>query len=488
MHPFDKIAAENSTLPVSVVGKPAIRGFIKLDGRKTRIELSSTKFFHFKTDDHGWCDLALRGPKGLRITAHNAVFSGAGNSWGSGRRQMHHASIFPNMLIMDSRGHSAEGKVAQISFYLEGFNNFFHYQYTEQLRSFDLDSEAKNFLKSLRYSDENEFDTFDISHIYICHSPREVLQFENEGRKYSIWSGGRGTFLDWHGINLTIEHGATIEFQTPVTLDEALDRVYEWRQFFNQMAMVPLSITALSIAASNRKRAVEGEMYIPYLTEQKEVRKGIYGLHPLHIPLNRWEDRETLANCMKSWLSASAARRAFRGRVDGVIEHMQKGTRQSDISELCAGIDSLVELAQKSTLPMNLIESAANAAFQAFGNEVNNISVERIQGMLGQMQNPSLSEKIMALAAQAFPENYKRDTDLVIKLANKIRQDAVHRAAVRDQLNSVLQPVVDALACMCVAFDLRQSGVPVFETNRTANCVRQFFISMMELKEFSTAD
>ena len=217
--------------------------------------------------------------------------------------------------------------------------------------SFDLDDRSKSLLKSLRYSEENKFDNFDLSHIYICHSPREVLQFEIEDRKYSIWSGGRGTFLDWHGINLSVEHGATVEFKTPVRLDEALDRVYEWRQFFNQMAMVPLSISAISVAATNRKRAAEGEVYIPYLTETKKIRRGLYGLRPAHIPLNRWEDRDRLASCMRSWLSASESRRAFRGRIDGVIEHMQRGTRQSDISELCAGIDSLVELKQKSGLP-----------------------------------------------------------------------------------------------------------------------------------------
>jgi hypothetical protein len=488
MHPFDKIAAENATIPVSVVGKPAIHGFLKLDDRKTSIELSSTKFFHFDTDEHGWCDIALLGPKGLRITAHNAVFSKTGQSWGSGRRKMHYASIFPNMLIMDSRGHSTDGKVAQISFYLTGFNDFFHYQYTEQLNPFDLDDNAKSLLKSLRYSEENTFDTFDLSHIYICHSPRTVLQFEIEDRKYRIWSGGRGTFLDWHGINLSVEHGATVEFKTPVSLDEALDRVYEWRQFFNQMAMVPLPISAISVAATNRKRVVEGEVYIPYLTEKKKSRRGLYGLHPKHIPLNRWEDRDKLANCMKSWLSASASRRAFRGRVDGVIEHMQRGTRQSDVSELCAGIDSLVELKQKSSLSKKLIESASQAAFLAFGESAPSITVERISGMLGQMQNRSLSEKMLALAALAFPENYQTDAELIISLASKMRQDSVHRAAVRDQLNSALQPVVEALACLCIAFDLGQSGVPIFESNRTANCVGKFFKNMNELRGLSESN
>lgn len=485
MKPFDQIAAENATIPVSVVGKPTIHGFLKLDGRKTSIGLSSTKFFHFETDEHGWSDVALLGPKGLRITAHNAVFSGTGQSWGRGHRKMYHASMFPNMLIMDSRGHSTDGKVAQISFCLTGFNNFFHYQYTEQLSSFDLDDRSKSLLKSLRYSEENKFDNFDLSHIYICHSPREVLQFEIEDRKYSIWSGGRGTFLDWHGINLSVEHGATVEFKTPVSLDEALDRVYEWRQFFNQMAMVPLSISAISVAATNRKRAAEGEVYIPYLTETKKIRRGLYGLRPAHIPLNRWEDRDRLASCMRSWLSASESRRAFRGRIDDVIEHMQRGTRQSDISELCAGIDSLVELKQKSALPKKMIESASKAAFLAFGESAPSITVERISGMLGQMQNRSLSEKMLALAAVAFPENYQTDAELIISLANKMRQDAVHRAAVRDQLNSALQPVVEALACLCIAFDLGQSGVPIFESNRTANCVGKFFANINELRGFS---
>jgi hypothetical protein len=191
---------------------------------------------------------------------------------------------------------------------------------------------------------------------------------------------------------------------------------------------------------------------------------------------------------MKSWLSASASRRAFRGRVDGVIEHMQRGTRQSDVSELCAGIDSLGELKQKSSLSKKLIESASQAAFLAFGESAPSITVERISGMLGQMQNRSLSEKMLALAALAFPENYQTDAELIISLASKMRQDSVHRAAVRDQLNSALQPVVEALACLCIAFDLGQSGVPIFESNRTANCVGKFFKNMNELRGLSESN
>lgn len=486
MQPFDLIAAEHGTIPVRVVGMRGLHGVLKLEGRKTKIELQSSKFFHFETDDNGWCDIALLGPRGLKITAHNAVFSGTGQSWGRGRTRMHHASIFPNMLIMDSRAHSAEKTVAQISFSLMGLNDFFNYQYTEELNSFDLNDDTKSTLKNLRYSDENKLDSFDLSHIYICHRPKEVLKFKVDDRDYSIWSGGRASGLDWHGINLSIEHGGTIQFKAPVALDEALDRVYEWRQFFNQMAMAPLPITALSVAATKHQRAVIGDIYSPYLAESKPMRSGLYGLHPARLPLNEWKDRSKLARSMESWLKKTPSRRPFRARLDTVIEHMQEGSSQSDIPELCAGIDSLDELKQKSEFSDALLERMASAAFETLPSSQTSVTAERLKGILGLLQHRSLSEKMKTLASETFPVNYALDTEAVIRLANTMRQDAVHRAVVRDQLYPALQSVADALACMCVAFDLGSSGIPLFEQEeRNANCIGRFFNCMMQLRSSS---
>ncbi len=481
MQPFDLIAAENATIPVTVVGKRAVQGILKLDGRKSRLELLSTKFFHFETDEKGWCDITLLGPKGLRITAHNAVFAGTGQSWGRGRKPMHRASIFPNTLIMNSRGHNSKGKVAQISFSLTGFNDFFHYQYIEELDPFDLDDNAKTLLKNLRYNNENRLDSFHLSHIYVCHRPKKVLTFKVDDRDYSIW-GGLREGSGWHGIDLSIEHSATIRFKKPVLLDEALDRVYEWRQFFNQMAMVPLPIAAISISATNGKRAVIGDLYIPYLTEPKPIRKGLYGLSPAYLPLNRWEDRNKLAQCMKNWLKQAGNRRPFRARLDTVIEHMQEGTRQSDISELCSGIDSLAELGKKTKFPDDMIEKMAKAAFDSISVSVEAITLERVNGVLGQLQQRSLKEKMLELASLAIPENYKEDTQRIVNLAARMRQDAAHRGVVSEDLYSALQPVADALACLCVAYDLTQCGIPLFgEDREISNCINRFFNSMMAL-------
>jgi ApeA N-terminal domain 1 len=482
MKSFETIAAERPFIPVKTDVEPILHGVLNLDGKKTFIDLVGSEFFHFETDEKRCCDLQLLGSDGVFMTAHNAVFLGTGASGGGGCQRMHHTRIYPSVLIMDSRGHSDEGKISQIDFQLRGLKSFFRYDFTELVHSFQLNSDIINSIDGIR-DIPNRFDDINLSHIYLCHAPRSILQFNIGDRTYCIEVAIRHSGYNNDSIDLDIIYIAKIKFKNHITLDEALGRVHEWRQFFNQIMMTPLPVDAMAVAAEINDAPIFSDLYIPYFVNSDDPEKAEYRRPPTSPPFNRWHEREILSDYMKKWLELAPKRKAFRERLDGVIEHLHSGIQQSDIVELCAGIDSLVELDQKDEFPEGLLESMANAAFGVVEQPINGLDAGRIKGLLGGLQKRSLLKKMEGLSAKAVPDVYAPQREKIVRLAIKLRTAAAHRGAIGDQHDGCLRPVVSALASLCVAFELSSCGVAFDQGNDsgTPRWKHRFFEAAMEL-------
>ena len=125
----------------------------------------------------------------------------------------------------------------------------------------------------------------------------------------------------------------------------------------------------------------------------------------------------------------------------------------------------------------------AEAAGSAAADHKVALSVDRLRSILAQLQRRSLAEKMRELGRRAMPEVDIQDIELVISTARKCRDDATHRGAVSEQRQSQVGPVVEALASMCVAFDLRDAGVPRRSSN-ASSCywVIRFSDALAELK------
>ncbi len=487
MKSFETIAAERPFIPVKTDAEPILHGVLNLDGKKTFIDLVSSEFFHFETNEKSCCDLRLLGSDGLFMTAHNAVFWGTGESGGGGRQTMHHARIYPSVLIMDSRGHSDDGKISQIAFQLRGLKNFFRHDYTELVDSFRLSDQFLNEIRNIRRDNPNGFDNFNLAHIYLCHAPRDILRFDIDDRNYCIRSVMRHSEYNIDSINLDISYINTINFKNPISIDEALGHVYEWRQFFNQVMMISLPVDAMEVAAKLDETAILSDLYIPYFVNSDDPEKSEYGRPPACPPFSRWHEREKLSDYMKKWLELAPKRKAFRERLDVVIEHLHSGIQQADIVELCAGIDSLVELDQTDEFPEGLIDLMAEAAFGVVQGPINGLDANRIKGLLGGLPKQSLLEKMKVLSERAMPDDSAPQRERIIKLAKKLRHDAAHRGSIGDQHDGCLRPVVSALASLCVAFELSSCGVPLNQGNNSGSLrwKHRFFDAAMELDRLS---
>lgn len=464
---FEQIEEKYSAAHVRVCNEEGLAGILRVAGRDTTIDLLSPKFFHLEKGEDGWFDLEMMGPDGHKIFAHNALSAGTGNCYGHGTETTHFASVHPNILVIDSRGLDEDRHVGAVRFHIEGLENFFYYQHAEPLDRSCMSDEAKAILLGMRYNPDEEKDFAAPEHVFIVHELKEALDFRVETRRYRVWMGGSETF-GWHRIGFRVYPTAEIFFDQPVTIDEALNRVWEWRRFFAQMAMNHLNYIGIGFRASHDLRATVGSVYLPNTDRRKKDGRGPYDLHPAHLPLNGWSERDALAEAMQKWLARNSERRAFRARLDRVIENMNRRMDQMDLIELSAGIDSLAELGGKEAFPEGTIDRMVEAAHGAAAEKNVMVEPDRLRGILSQLQRRSLAEKMKELGRRAMPDHDFNDIELIVSTARKCRDDAAHRGAVSEQRQALIGPVVDALASMCVAFDLRDAGVPRKSSNASS--------------------
>ena len=482
MQRFDEIEEKYAVAHVRVCSEEDLVGVLRVAQRETAIDLLSRKFFHLERSQNGWFDLELMGPDGRKIFAHNAIAMSKGKHQPQDHGTTHFASVHPNILVMDSRGLDSDRRVAAVHFQVEGLKNFFYYQYTEPLDCSGISEEARATLLGMRYDQEQEKDFNEPAFAFIVHELKEVLEFRVEKRLYRVWMGGNESYSWGQHFQFRIRPTAAILFDEPVTIEEALNRVWEWRRFFVQLAMQHLNFEAVGFLASHDDRAAVGSVYLPNIDKRKAA-EGHYKLGPACIPLNSWNEREALSVAMRTWLEQSDTRKAFRARLDQVIDKINRRTDQMDIIELSAGIDSLAELDQKESYPEGAVAAMAEAAGSAAADHKVALSVDRLRSILAQLQRRSLAEKMRELGRRAMPEVDIQDIELVISTARKCRDDATHRGAVSEQRQSQVGPVVEALASMCVAFDLRDAGVPRRSSN-ASSCywVIRFSDALAELK------
>lgn len=457
---FDEIEQKYTTSPIRVCGPDDITGVLRIQRKDTSIDLVHPKFFHFESGENGWFDLEMVGPDGRCIYAHNALSTGTGSYTSSELSPAYFASIHPNALLFDSRGLNENRKIRKVMFRIRNLNYFFNYQYTESLDCFELSDEVKNSIQGIRYNPDMEKDFFAPAGAFLIHEMNSPIDFNVEGRRYEIFTGGVGSLGSYHGIKFDINTTAAIYFDDPVSIDDAMDRVWEWRRFFIQMAMQYLPYEGMWVQAQHDDRTPVASLYLPNTDRGDVAKKHYYEIHPAYLPLNRWNERAHFTAAMQKWIAKEHERRAFRARLDQVIKSMNRRTDQMDLIELAAGIDSLSELSSKLAFPDGSIDAMVDAAQRAAVASKLEISPDRLRGVLSQLPRPSLAEKMKELGRRAMPEADFADIELVVSTARKCRDDATHRGAVSEQLQHLVGPAVEALASMCVAFDLRDAGVP----------------------------
>lgn len=455
---FDEIETKQGTTPVvSADGDFEGGGTLILAGRKSESVLQCNKTLRPRADSDGWFTLNLRAPNGRTILLHNALltksirhgFTGAGN---------YEEHIYPNVVILGSEV-LTDGKIKKISFTLNKLNEFFYYQHIESHFLFNPPSELLKELKKLRHTD-HEYDIFEPQELYLAHSFPNSLDFRVGSAKYTVYAGGTQSSLGWHTITHRAIPIASITFDTLVSIDEALDAAWRWKQFFSSLVLKPLSFTSMTASNDHEDEYLEADIYIPTHLDDHQEDTGHINFWPGNIPLNTWQERDELGRVMASWINKQHQRKRLRGAIENVSRHIGQRVSIDDIVTLCAGIESLEELSAPASLTPAEINTLSEGAVTAAIQNGIDIDSSRIRGVLDLLQHQSLPKRLKRMFEKLKPWVSDTQAKLLISSVLELRIVAAHGKSPTASITPKASPTIEGLACACVLYDFATCGMP----------------------------
>lgn len=296
MEDFDEVKNRLRRVNVTVPDYGNAHGVLSLDGENSSIELTGNLPFG-NVPPPGWFDLRLHEANGRTIFAHNVIRTSMSFPSGS---ELRSAVLFPNMLVDNADALDSNNRLRSISFGLDGWNACFAYNYIETLNVFGSPSVSlRTDLDSARYDFACD-EPFAPDEVYVVNDLGGLVNFEANGLQYSIYAG-RQTRHGRDRLDIRTKLVGTIEFPEAVDLETATDACWDWRRYFNQMAMATLPFTGMTVAATTEPTSQRGNLYLP--NERGPIsRRQDTKTDPHHMPMNQWHGRVPCRACQKlSW-------------------------------------------------------------------------------------------------------------------------------------------------------------------------------------------
>jgi len=441
-------------------------GFLMLARAKTVAILSSDKMLGGGDNRTGWFDVRLKDPQERPILLHNAVRQQTKMASQPGGLYEEH--IFPNTVVFNADRLNSDGRLRSVSFTLHKFRNFFHYEHIENQSLHGARAQLRRELRLARRNvpghHARRHDFFQPSDVYVVHAAPRTLRFRLDDRVYQVVTATHHA-TDFGSVRIEAQPVARIDFDEPVTIDEALDEVWAWRRFFVQAAMEPLWPKAISARGRADPRHGEADFYLANLDDQGGEEADPFGFRAGDAPYFRWKDRAALSQLMRSWLAKDGERRVFRVAVDRVIEGLQKRTSIEDILTLCSAVESLPEFGQRSKFSGEQIKVLVNGAVEAGKSAKIVVGADRLRGLLDMLNNQSLPGRLALLAETIAPAVAKEQARVAISAALSLRTMAAHGQSMPESVMPVVHPTIDALAGMCATYDLITCGAPINTTD-----------------------
>lgn len=491
MKTFAEIQGEFSGNTVTALDDRELTGFIRLAGPDTVLTLSGDHPYHQSRDQNGWFDVTVEATNGQFILLHKSIET----SMRTHGRNKAETQIFPNVVVV---GNSQKlDLVKSIAFQARGLRYFFHYEHIERQTLWHSSSDVLKAIKSLRRSNEEwmsekfgstgrDYDFFRPTAIYLSHSVPRAFKFRLGERFYEIGFGGFSKGAGWGGIQIQIEPVAQISFDTPIDIDAALDAIWEWQFFFEQIAMEEMSVKAISTRTGRRYQS-SAEVYLPFAENSDHEPNHMFGLHPARIPYNRWDQRHKLAAAMKLWLEKHEERKQFRAHLGRVIREIGRGHDIDQIVRLCSAVESMAEIKPRSSVSRAQVQQMSAAAAALAEENGWEIPATSIQNAMSVLRRPSLPARLKQLSQMLAPLLKNDDCNLVIGLAHKLRNIAAHGKSHDDYQNPIVRPTVDALTAMCTLFDLHSCGFHQSKDHTSLNCLGRWTYAVADIKQLQPA-
>jgi len=454
-------------------------GFLVLDRGRTRAILSSTNELGVSYGKQGWFDLRLRNSGDEPLILHNALFLNA-TRFGKGPFENH---LFPNVVIFNADRITKDLKVRSVAVQLRSLGSFFHYQIVEHISTYALRKKGKaKLLAQLRLRKSERNIRFNPRDIFLVHRPPTAVKFQVDRRKYSVFMGWTSSHGWGSKLDVSVEPIAAIDFGESIDLDEAIDRVWEWKRFFSQVAMHSLDLQTFAARSQRQPRHSFASLYFP--NEPTTTAQ----VHPGDIPLNLWKDRKQFSQIMQQWLSKESERRVFRVAVDHVLEASTGRVAPEDLVTLCGAIESLPELQSPSALKQADVDAMASGAVAAARELKIKIDEQRISGLLGMLKKDSLSGRLNRLMESFSTEIHQNFSKLLVASINDLRNAAAHGALLSEMKRPKVAPTIRGLLAACITYDLATSGMPKSWKRSSLLPLVEVNRAVMELEKLSESD
>ena len=445
----------------SLRGSNGLSGYLNLAGQDTVGRITTSK--PLKTDDlSGWCDIWVETDHEQKILLHNTI--AFKSFFAPMRRRRQQYKVIPNFVVFNADCLRKVLLVSEIGFYIDRLQYFFHYPVVESHMTHGIEREATALVKGIRKAKaekskrkSRDYDFLNPFEIYVVHRIPKAISVSVGDRIFEVWSGmtlsaGVGT------IDFRSEPSARIRFRVPTGLDDALDAVWEWKRFFSQVAMERLEPTAISARSKRARRGRSADLYLPNLRGKKAIDR--HRFHPGNVPFNFWDDRAALGGLMQRWLAEEPRRRMFRVLLDYVLAERDQRAALEDIVTLCSAVDGLEELSNATDYPPEGLNEMANAAHVAAVQAGFDVGYDRIRTLMGMLQHRGLPAKLSALFDHMGELLSRDDKSLLRSTVMELRQIAAHGRAYSEFTIPKVAPAVEALAAVCVLFDLGSVGAP----------------------------
>lgn len=465
----------------------SISGTIKLDGRKTAVDLFCEKSVGRKTTEEGWFDLVLFKDHKVagndKILLHDALQSGGGHYHRRISRWRH--ILYPNLIVYSAECLTEDHKLTEITFSLDRLYYFFWYQDIEshflyefgEKNTQDLLDMVRDFdrekSKELGYESSREnYDFSDPHHVYFAHHRPDCLTFKIKDISYKVWAGSSGGFGQ-QKVELLTQNFLAIKFPTPQTIDDALDFVNAWSRLFNQIAHERLDLKCVSATASDDPADGQAEFYMPNYIEEDE--KPSSRFHPSNVPFKMWSEKEQLLDFMIKWLEKNDERNEFRAMVNSTLDARRRINDILQIGTLCAAIDSLREFKTNSKIPKSKIKEVAAVAYTEVQKLGLPIEKGRITGLLGNLNNLTLKDKLRQMLLLVVPDAKIDDISAFLKQVHRLRQVAAHGVESERLVQPIAYPVCESLKALCVLYDLITCGSEIVGFKQDALVAQERF-------------
>lgn len=482
MRSRSELEEQYSNTPVRLPKKNTGHGVISLRGRDTSLRMTTSENLDENEPDTGWYDLLIKENNGQKILLLNALTTSSRAL--IEKRDEWQFDIFPNIVVLNAELLSSGGMVREITLQIDDLNDIFYYNKAEWHSLRSVSPETINSLREIRkikrpYS--RRYDYFYPTDVYLIHRLPRVLRERVGDKVYEVFVGSTEQHSP-HKLNIQSTVLASIRFDQPVAIPDAIDAAWAWRRFFHQLAMHPMPIKAISCRSKKSARTPSSDIYLPNIDEEKSPDSSdIFRLRPFHIPYGAWKDRKKFAGAMRKWLELDEKRSSFRVKLDHVMDEMREISSPSLIADLCSAIESLEELRSPSALKDTDLEKMVAAAATVGEKITPPVLPDRIRGLLTLLQHQSLPQRLKVLATAVEAQIPREVSRRVIKHARDFRTREAHGGGWDEMTRPFVTPTLHVLASMCVLWDLTTSGLPASDGNRRLNAITRANLNSAEL-------